>query len=81
MAIQGLQEINIGLPNESTGSDSLYAAFNKTKDNFTNLFANASPVPIAGNGVTIVQVSNTPVISTNLVAGNNIILTNYLISI
>jgi len=76
MAIQGLQEINIGLPNESTGSDSLYAAFNKTKDNFTNLFANASPVPIAGNGVTIAQVSNTPVISTNLVAGNNIILTN-----
>ena len=34
MAISGLQVINIGLQNESTGSDSLYTAFNKTKDNF-----------------------------------------------
>ena len=76
MAIQGLQEINIGLPNESTGSDSLYAAFNKTKDNFTNLFANASPTPLAGNGIAISNVSNVITVSANLVAGNNIILTN-----
>ena len=76
MAIQGLQQINIGLPNESTGSDSLYAAFNKTKDNFTNLFANASPTPLAGNGIAISNVANAITVSANLVAGNNIILTN-----
>ena len=35
MAISGLQTINIGLPNESAGSDSLYTAFNKTKTNFS----------------------------------------------
>jgi len=43
MAISGLQVINIGIQNESTGSDSLYTAFNKTKTNFATLFANASP--------------------------------------
>ncbi len=75
MAIQGLQEINIGLPNESTGSDSLYAAFNKTKNNFANLFANASPTPLAGNGIAISNVSNVITVSANLVAGNNVILT------
>jgi fibronectin-binding autotransporter adhesin len=76
MAIQGLQQINIGLPNESTGSDSLYAAFNKTKDNFTNLFANASPTPLAGNGIAISNVANAITVSANLVAGNNVVLTN-----
>ena len=76
MAIQGLQEINIGLPNESTGSDSLFTAFTKTKDNFTNLFANASPTPLAGNGIAISNVSNAITVSANLVAGNNTILTN-----
>jgi hypothetical protein len=76
MAIQGLQQINIGLPNESTGSDSLYAAFNKTKDNFTNLFANASPTPLAGNGIAISTASNAVTITANLVAGNNVVLTN-----
>jgi hypothetical protein len=43
MAISGLQVINIGLQNESTGSDSLYTAFGKSKDNFATLFANSSP--------------------------------------
>jgi hypothetical protein len=76
MAIQGIQNINIGLPNESANSDSLYDAFNKTKNNFANLFANASPVPVSGNGITITQVSNTPTISANLVAGNNVIISN-----
>jgi hypothetical protein len=76
MAIQGLQQINIGLPNESTGSDSLYTAFTKTKDNFTNLFANASPTPLAGNGIAISNVANAITVSANLVAGNNVILTN-----
>jgi hypothetical protein len=54
MAISGIQEINIGLPNESIGSDSLYTAFNKSKDNFTQLFACASPYnTFTGNGVSI----------------------------
>ena len=42
MAISGQQNINIGLPNESVGSDSLYSAFTKTNVNFQTLFANAS---------------------------------------
>lgn len=76
MAISGSQQINIGLPNESIGSDSLYEAFTKTQDNFTNLFANAGPVPIAGNGITVSNISNVITVSTNLIAGNNIVLTN-----
>lgn len=43
MAISGKLNINIGLPNESTGSDSLYTAFTKINDNFSNLFTNSSP--------------------------------------
>jgi hypothetical protein len=76
MAIQGLQIINVGLPNESANSDSLYTAFNKTKDNFTNLFANAGTVPVAGNGIAITTVSNVVTVTANLVAGNNVILSN-----
>lgn len=70
MAIPGQQSINIGLPNESTGSDSLYTAFTKTNTNFTTLFANASSFT-SGNGITIAN----SVISANLVAGNNISFT------
>lgn len=76
MAIPGLQQINVGLPNESANSDSLYTAFTKTKDNFANIFANAGPVPVAGNGITVSNVSNVITVSANLVAGNNIVLTN-----
>lgn len=43
MAISGQQVIAVGLQNESAGSDSLYAAFNKTVDNFAILFACSSP--------------------------------------
>ena len=55
MAISGQLNINIGLPNESTGSDSLYTAFNKIQDNFSNVFACASPYSniIAGNGISL----------------------------
>jgi len=55
MAISGQLNINIGLPNESTGSDSLYTAFNKIQDNFSNVFACASPYSniIAGNGINL----------------------------
>lgn len=53
--IQGQQIINIGLPNQEQGSDSLYDAFTKTKTNFATLFACASPYTdfIAGNGISV----------------------------
>ena len=70
MAITGQQSINIGLPNESTGSDSLYIAFTKTNTNFSTLFANASSFT-SGNGIAIAN----SVISANLVAGNNVSFT------
>jgi len=81
MAISGLQPILVGLQNESTGSDSLYTAFNKTKNNFENLFGNASPFNTftGGTGITInanstagtvdiinTGVTNVSVTSTNL---------------
>lgn len=53
MAISGKQTINIGLPNESTGSDSLFSAFTKTQENFDVLFANASPYNTFANGAGI----------------------------
>ena len=70
MAISGQQSINIGLPNESTGSDSLYIAFTKTNTNFSTLFANANSFT-SGNGIAIAN----SVISANLVAGNNVSFT------
>lgn len=82
MALSGLQVINIGLPNESTGSDSLYTAFNKTKTNFATLFANSSPFnTFTGNtGITVnanstsgvLDITNTGV--TYLQAGTGITL-------
>ena len=80
MAIPGLQSINIGLQNESIGSDSLYTAFNKTKTNFSTLFACASPYnTFTGNtGISVsasstlgtVDITNTGV--TSIIAGTNI---------
>jgi hypothetical protein len=82
MAISGEQVIAIGLQNESTGSDSLYTAFTKTKDNFSTLFTNASPYnTFTGNtGITVtsnstagtVDVLNTGV--TSIIAGTNIVI-------
>ena len=80
MSISGKQTINIGLPNESTGSDPIRTAFVKTRDNFDNLFANASPFNTfnagAGIGVsntsTAVTITNTGV--TNVIAGTNIVV-------
>ena len=43
MAISGQKLVNIGIQNQSSNSDSLYTAFNKIQDNFSNLFAKASP--------------------------------------
>lgn len=71
MAISGNLNINIGLPNESTGSDSLYTAFTKVNTNFDILFANASKV-IAGNGITVTNNASNTVVSANLIAGTGI---------
>jgi hypothetical protein len=40
--ISGQLNINIGAPNSPTNSDSLYTAFGKIQDNFTNVFTEAS---------------------------------------
>lgn len=82
MAITGKQPINVGLPNESVGSDSLYVAFNKVNTNFNTLFACASPYNTYNSGAGIsttinpttgaVTVTNTGVL--NLAAGTGIIL-------
>ena len=82
MAISGKQTINVGLPNESTGSDSLYTAFNKTQTNFDTLFNSASPYNTftAGTGIATssnsasgtVSITNTGV--TSITAGTNIVI-------
>jgi hypothetical protein len=80
MAISGQQVIQVGLQNESTGSDSLYDAFNKVKNNFTNLFENASQYTtfVAGNGISLTDVPSTGTLTidnsgvTSIVAGTNI---------
>ena len=82
MSITGQQNINIGLPNESTGSDSLYTAFTKTQQNFTQLFACSSPFNTfnSGSGIILTTNSTTGVVTvtntgvTNLIAGTNIVL-------
>ena len=77
MAISGLQVINIGLQNESTGSDSLYTAFNKTKDNFATLFTSASPYnTFTGNGVTITANATTGTVNINNTGVTNVALTS-----
>jgi hypothetical protein len=79
MAISGLQVIDIGLQNESTGSDSLYLAFNKTKNNFAILANAASPYnTFTGNGVSItsdpetetVNIDNTGVTSIEITSAS-----------
>lgn len=83
MAISGKQPINVGLPNESVGSDSLYVAFNKVNNNFNTLFACASPYNTfnTGTGIGVNSNSSTGVVTvtntgvTSLTAGgNNVIL-------
>jgi fibronectin-binding autotransporter adhesin len=82
MSIPGQQTINIGLPNESANSESLYSAFNKVQNNFTSLFSCASPFNTftAGTGISTnanatsgtVTITNSGV--TGLTAGTNIVL-------
>lgn len=74
MAISGQQNINVGAPNEAAGSDSLYAAFNKTVTNFNTLFACASPSYSAGAGIGIANLVITNNGVTSLIAGTNIVL-------
>jgi hypothetical protein len=82
MSISGKQTINIGLPNESVGSDSLYTAFTKSQTNFDTLFACASPYSTitAGNGINVNANSSTGIVSitnsgvTNIIAGTNIVV-------
>jgi len=80
--ISGIQVINIGLPNESVGSDSLFSAFTKANTNFTILFSNASPYnTFTGNtGISVannasagtLDITNTGVV--NIIAGDNIVI-------
>jgi filamentous hemagglutinin len=79
MAISGQQIISIGLQNESANSDSLFTAFNKTVNNFSILFACASPTIAFANGLgtiantetaNVVRIDNAGVV--NIVAGTNI---------
>lgn len=90
MAITGNATINVGLPNESTGSDSLYTAFTKVNNNFDILFANASPNVVAGNGISVSVANNVATVTNTGVLGivqgaGNIIVSNvsgvYTISI
>lgn len=82
MAISGQQIIEIGLPNESANSDSLYLAFNKVKNNFSTLFSCASPYNTftAGTGANVVANSTTGIVTftnegvTSLIAGTGIVL-------
>jgi hypothetical protein len=79
MAISGIQNIGIGLPNESANSDSLYTAFTKTVTNFNTLFACASPYNTftGGNGILTSANANTNTITitntgvTSLTAGDD----------
>jgi hypothetical protein len=82
MAISGLQVINIGLQNESTGSDSLYTAFYKTKDNFANLFADASPFnTFTGNGVNVTSDPSTGTVNIDNTGVTSLAVTSNSLSI
>jgi hypothetical protein len=80
MAIAGQEYINIGEPNQAAGSDTLYTAFTKAQNNFTQLFSLSSPIINAsgGTGITAnitgntLNVTNTGV--TNIIAGTNIVI-------
>jgi hypothetical protein len=84
MAISGIQVIQVGLPNESIGSDSLYSAFSKTVTNFNTLFNTASPYSNVTNGIGtaananastgVLTFDNTGVL--NILAGTGILLSS-----
>jgi len=80
MAISGQQIINVGLPNESTNSDSLFTAFTKSNDNFDILFSQASPNVIAGTGINVVTASSSVTVTNtgvlDIQGSGNIIVSN-----
>jgi len=90
MSIAGRQVINIGLPNESANSDSLYTAFNKINNNFQTVFGCASPYAnfIGGNGINVTSTANAITIVNagvlDITAGTGVTIVNndgnYLIS-
>lgn len=61
MAISGQENINIGLENQVTGSDSLDVAWHKAQNNFTRLFNTSSPYNtfVGQDGVSAVSDVNT----------------------
>jgi len=82
MTIPGQQQINIGQPNDSANSDSLYTAFNTIQNNFTELFTTAGQVQsvVAGNGIAISNSNSSTFVVTNtgvtsLIAGQNVTIT------
>jgi hypothetical protein len=82
MSIPGQQQINIGQPNDSANSDSLYTAFNTIQNNFTELFTTAGQVQsvVAGNGIAISNSNSSTFVVTNtgvtsLIAGQNVTIT------
>jgi hypothetical protein len=82
MSIPGQQNINIGQPNDSANSDSLYTAFNIIQNNFTELFTSAGQVQslLAGNGIAISNSNSSTFVVTNtgvtsLIAGENVTIT------
>ena len=82
MAISGQETLQIGAQNSPTNSDSLWVAFNKTQNNFSTLFSEASPyniftgqtgISVNSNATTgTVTITNTGVL--NLVQGTGITL-------
>lgn len=82
MAISGQETLQIGAQNSPTNSDSLWTAFNKTQNNFSTLFSEASPynvftgnvgISVTANSTSgIVNIVNTGVVS--LVQGTGITL-------
>ena len=84
MAISGQETLQIGAQNSPTNSDSLWTAFNKTQNNFSTLFSEASPYSIfnGSNGIGVnsnsstgtVSITNTGVLS--LIQGTGISLSS-----
>jgi len=82
MSIAGRQVINIGLPNESANSDSLYTAFHKINNNFETVFGCASPYAnfVGGNGINVTSNANAITITNagvlDITAGTGVTVVN-----
>jgi hypothetical protein len=84
MAISGKEIIQVGAENQAAGSDNIFQAFTKTANNFSRLFACASPYTnfVSGNGISTqstssngtVTITNTGVL--NVLAGTGVTVSN-----